>query len=297
MTTHHTVGVQPQHSQQQQGISHQQQGQQQGQQQTVTYQTVQAQPHVSGAVVSSYSVSGARQTGYIQVVCGVVSVAIGIAAIVLGCSIAEVGSPIWSGICFFIVAGILGIASAGNQNSCAIVAHLVMSILASLAAFQLMIILIVAALTETFYCGSYFYSDYYNDCSSWYGRIIVDSIGCIVALIEFVVAIVAAAICCRGSCGYGTVATQQTVVHYHVPNQGNVMTIMTSPQPYGQQAYMQQPGQPQQVQGYAISPPQQAYHMPPPNMAPQQVSSVNQLHAVPPPYQEKPGTSLPEPQA
>ena len=40
----------------------------------------------------------------------------------------------------------------------------------------------------------------------------MDSIGCIVALIEFVVAIVAAAICCRGSCGYGTVATQQTVV-------------------------------------------------------------------------------------
>ncbi|XP_033640152.1 uncharacterized protein LOC117300600 [Asterias rubens] len=293
MTTHHTVGVQPQ---QQQVISHPQQGQQQiqgQQQQTVTYQTVQAQPHASGAVISSYSVSGARQTGYIQVVCGVVSVAIGIAAIVLGCSIAAVGSPIWSGICFFIVAGILGIASAGNQNSCAIVAHLVMSILASLAAFQLMIILIIAALTETFYCGSYFY---YNDCSSRYGRIIVDSIGCIVALIEFVVAIVAAAICCRGSCGYGTVATQQTVVHHYVPNQGNVTTIMTSPQPYGQQVYMQQPGQPQQVQGYAISPPQ-PYHMPPPNMAPQQVSSVNQLPAVPPPYQEKPGTTLPEPQA
>ena len=94
MTNLHATGVAPQP---------QMFAQQQQPQQTITYQTVQAQPQ-PGVVVSSYSASGARQTGYMQVVCGVISVAIGIAAIVMDCSISSVATPIWCGIgvCHFI---------------------------------------------------------------------------------------------------------------------------------------------------------------------------------------------------
>ncbi|XP_022083430.1 uncharacterized protein LOC110975336 [Acanthaster planci] len=274
MTTLHTVGMaQP---------SQATVVNQQPPQQTITYQTVQAQPKPADTVVSTYNVATARQTGYVQLVCGVLTVGLGIAAIVMECNYAWVASPIWSGMAFFIVAGILGIASAANQNNCVIIAHLVMSILASLVAFQLMCIMIVAGLAEVnAFCNREYniFGFYDQECWSNGGCIAVDSIGGLVALIELIVAIVASAICCRSGCGSGTVATQQTVVHHYVPNSGNV-TIMTNPQPYGQgmapqQGYIQPPSQP--------GAPPQAYNNQGFHMAPQTSGTAPAMHA-PPPY-------------
>ncbi|XP_038052130.1 uncharacterized protein LOC119724902 [Patiria miniata] len=286
MTTLHAVDM----GAQTQVVTHHQPQQQQ--QQTITYQTVHAQPQQGGNVMSNYSGATARQTGYAQVTCGVLAVAIGIAAIVLECRLSYVSSPIWSGIGFFVVAGILGIASAANQNNCVIVGHLVMSILASLAAFQMMIMLIIAALTEYKNCRYEYniYGPYQRNCDNYYyGRIAVDSIGGVVALVEFVVAIIASAICCRGSCGSGTIASQQTVVHHYVPNQGNV-TIMTNPQPYGQaapqqQGYVQQPHPMAPPQGYS----NQAF-----SHGPQTSQGAPPIHAPPPyNYAEEKGKGMP----
>jgi hypothetical protein len=125
------------------------------------------------------------------------------------------------------------------------------------------------------------------------GCIAVDSIGGVVALTELIVAIVAAVICCRGSCGSGTIATQQTVVHHYVPNHGNV-TIMTNPQPYGQ-AMAPQQGYAQQPQPVA---PNQMYNNQAFNMAPQTSTSAPPMQAPPPySYDDKKDFGMPIPEA
>eukprot|EP00057_Strongylocentrotus_purpuratus_P028767 XP_011683241.1 PREDICTED: uncharacterized protein LOC105447182 [Strongylocentrotus purpuratus] len=131
----------------------------------------------------------------------------------------------------FIPAGILG-ACSKKKNNCVIVAYLVMSILAAiLAAFVCALEISLAVLSVDNDCPDYFpdyRTDYYGEdenypdiaidysCNDvlYKGLTAIHSVIATLMFAEFVIAIVACAICCGGlSCCCARPSTQQT--HYN----------------------------------------------------------------------------------
>ncbi|XP_070540019.1 uncharacterized protein [Ptychodera flava] len=125
-----------------------------------------------------------------QIILGGTAVCLGIAAIVIGCQLAYIGTGIWCGI-FFAITGIVGLVTASKKSSGMISTFMIMSISsAAIFATMLFVISVVAATRE--------YRCYY--CSSPKGRLAVDVLLAVVAVAEAAVAIVASAICCNAVC-------------------------------------------------------------------------------------------------
>ncbi|XP_030845882.1 uncharacterized protein LOC752232 isoform X2 [Strongylocentrotus purpuratus] len=171
-------------------------------------------------------------TGIIQLILAIVASILSGVAIYLEFSyelyFSATGSPIGATILFFLPAGILG-ACSKKKNSCVIVAYLVMSILAAIhAALVCALEISLAVLSVPYVCPDYFpdyrtdlrnygedgiYPDSCNDVR-YKGLTAIHSVIATLMFAEFVIAIVACAICCGGlSCCCARPSTQQT--HYN----------------------------------------------------------------------------------
>ncbi|XP_071481808.1 uncharacterized protein [Diadema antillarum] len=213
----------------------------QQQPQPVQYVAVQQQPQQR----SDFNGSAGRSTGWIQLCCGIGSVIVAIAQLILPTSISYVAYGIWAAVLFYIPAGILGIVS-GNKNTCVIVGYMVMSILSSMIAVGMLITGAVGATVS-----SYIYCEWYNDyCDQSLrdARVAADAILSILGFTEFIVSIVGSAFCCGAVCCSTQTTQHTTVVSHHQPTPMVVTTVNPATQ-YGQpppynQAQMYNPPQP-----------------------------------------------------
>ncbi|XP_071487465.1 uncharacterized protein [Diadema antillarum] len=189
-------------------------------------------------ISEKFNANGGFVTGVIQTIVAVLSIILGGVSYAFP-GIWYSGYGIWSGILFFMPTGILGICSKRRQTG-VVVAYLVMSIICCLEAVGMIGYEGAAAGVSSFYYTcDYVYSSYYGsrytcDYETNSGAVAVHSILAIAAFVEFVVAIVASAICCGGlrcCCASPTTTTTTTTTYY-------------TGQPQPQQQFVVQPAQP-----------------------------------------------------
>ncbi|XP_022100734.1 uncharacterized protein LOC110984657 [Acanthaster planci] len=213
-----------------------------------------------------------------QLILGVLCALLGIAAVVMENFIYFTGYPIWSGVLFFCITGILGIVTAcANRNKCLIIAFMVMSILASIDAGLMLIPSIGGAASEQFdpSCTRYYenYPNYQYYCAvSWEARMAVDIVIAVVALAEMVFAIVGSACSCYGlskAVSYTAPDTEMQVRYVPQQQQQRVVTrfvpvINTQQQQQHQPLQLQAvPGPTAVPGGYLVSSPHVGQGLPP----------------------------------
>ncbi|XP_030830703.1 uncharacterized protein LOC100893528 [Strongylocentrotus purpuratus] len=193
--------------------------------QPLSVQTVRAG---SGSAPSTlYNAAFARKLGWSHIACAALCILLGIVTLILRCQVAWLGSPLWSGLAFFLVAGIFGIA-AGPNDTCTVVSFMVMSVMSAIVAFVMLIAMLVAASTEYAFCRHTCSAAYCTTvCNGQAGRISVDVLVAIVGLMEFVISIISISVSCRRT--QASVSTQ-TVVQHFFPSSGGRVTIYTSGQ-------------------------------------------------------------------
>jgi hypothetical protein len=146
-----------------------------------------------------------------QKTCGILQIVLGVAAFILGIAVIPletggglfaIGHGIWGAV-FMIIAGTFGVVSVRTETTCPIVTCMVMSIFSSICGVCLFSISAAACAMDNVSLG---YKRYGNGNVKWYGpsdpeaAIVVDSLGILVGMTEFVVAIVQSAVCCRTTC-------------------------------------------------------------------------------------------------
>ncbi|XP_072042676.1 uncharacterized protein [Amphiura filiformis] len=229
------------------------------QQTPVPYETL---SNTDGDQNNNLKFKGIKYTGVIQLVCAGVGVVLSLAGLftslcVIGRSkiacyqingrnyefFAMVAWPLWSSVCFYFVASIVGIACSYRKSNYWAVAYLVMSIIASVfAAGQVVweafgaasvhciedyspIIDYVPVLPQYFFSHESdrpFDPEYYTDCTGVNLSRALHIGSAVVGFVEFIVAIAAAVYCCRFICHQ--MSSQKVVVQY-------VNTPPTVPQP------------------------------------------------------------------
>ncbi|CAH1253894.1 MS4A4A [Branchiostoma lanceolatum] len=175
-------------------------------------------------------------TGLTQIVVGLLCIVLGISGIVVRALGYFVGVPIWTG-AVFLVAGILGIRAGQQKTGCLIIGHMVMSIIA--AVFTV----IVLGSAASGLANEHYHSnihDYMTGCYEQYdsackcyrippekqlecdrlvkGRLSIHGILVILAILEAIIAILAASLSCRAVCTCCTNQPQPTVVYQVAPN-------------------------------------------------------------------------------
>ncbi|XP_022088947.1 uncharacterized protein LOC110978332 [Acanthaster planci] len=192
---------------------------QQQQQQT----TVMIQPNPSASHQSSTrgSWKGLQITGYLHVVLGIVSVLFGILASVYKVFLYAIGIPIWTGIIFYIVTGVLGIAAGGKQRHSLVIGYMTMSIITAVAGCAVCVTHGIGVTIGGFQgCPDFgaYYSPFNFGCSSTSGtRAAINGLISALGVTEMIVAIVGASLCC---CTFCCVRTPSQVVTYTPPQQG-----------------------------------------------------------------------------
>ncbi|XP_022100744.1 uncharacterized protein LOC110984659 [Acanthaster planci] len=250
-------------------------------------------------------VPGLMGLSIVHIVLGSLSTLLGIVAIVLRCNSSYAGWGIWSGLVFFLLTGILGLVAGYQKNNrCMVIAVMVMSILTAVAACQLLIVSVIAALSEFgYFCRPH--PEPYGGVSCIVGtpsRQAVDSLLAILGLAEMIISIVTASMSCYGVCSCCNSYTPVTV--QSVPQPANAqfvpMTIMQQQRQVdirfagmnAQQEPLQQPvaaaaggtsAGPQYATNYNVAPTQQVANIPQGNAcAPQPVGgpSIQALQPV-----------------
>ncbi|XP_038051947.1 uncharacterized protein LOC119724802 [Patiria miniata] len=194
-------------------------------------------PVVSGNQTRPGNWKSMNGTGITQIVLGSLTVILGIVACVIGSFYFFIGHAFWCGILLYCVAGILGVVAGQKQSSCVAIAYMVMSIFACLASCVVMGFSASAVAIDR----QYGYYSYYYD-NGWIGRVAVDAMLLILALVEFVVSIVGASMTCGAICN---TAPAHTVIHYQAQPQ---FVVAAQPQggyyaPQGQQQFASYPAQ------------------------------------------------------
>ncbi|XP_038075158.1 uncharacterized protein LOC119742948 [Patiria miniata] len=200
--------------------------------------------------------TGIQWTGIFQVGLGSLTAILGIVTLAVfkrPLNVDDIGSPIWCGICFYVFAGIFGIVSGSKKNSEVAVGYMVMSILACLATCCVICFAVIWMLFVYSVCT--FNSPRYYDYGSYHHYYYPDvPVGCylqnavygvyasliLLALAEFVVAIVGASLTCGPLCSGGSAT--QTVIHYQARPR-----VVVATQPLGTAFYNIPAGQPQVV--------------------------------------------------
>ncbi|XP_033109104.1 uncharacterized protein LOC117110490 [Anneissia japonica] len=146
-----------------------------------------------------------------QLIFGIICISLGIAAIVIKIPAYHTGDPIWTGLLFYVVTGLLGVLTWRFQKHGLVVSYLVMSILSAFASLQLMAIVAFAMRMECFDDRSGLsteqslrYELYFHqikasneDGFSKSERLALEILILFVAFIEMVFVIIMAAITCR----------------------------------------------------------------------------------------------------
>ncbi|XP_038051944.1 uncharacterized protein LOC119724799 [Patiria miniata] len=264
-------------------------GHQQVTQQPQPMVAIQPNPSASDTTGSRSYWKGLQITGYMQVVLGVISVLLGFLAIVFKSFMYPIGIPIWSGICFYIITGIFGIASGRKQAKGLVITYMVLCIMTALAGCGVCIAHGIGILIQGFVgCPDFQHHPYLSNhdpydfiyrvgCSSSFSsRAAINGLISVLGCIEMIVAIVGASFTCCVLCHsttptqvvtYTSTVPQQTVVQYAAtpqqqyvqqPQYGNAMypvqQVVVAPPQYQPQAQGQVQNQPT-PQGQAQAPP------------------------------------------
>ncbi|XP_022100748.1 uncharacterized protein LOC110984661 isoform X2 [Acanthaster planci] len=193
-------------------------------------------------------VPGLKGFSVVHIVLAVLSIIFGILAVVFECNFSYAGWGIWSGILFFLVTGILGLATRKqNSKRGLVIAFMVMSILSSIVAFQLMVASVIAAPVEFYYyCHPYPRGLDYNYYCGFHMtlRQAIDALLGIVGLAELTISVVTASLSCYGVCQCCNPYTP--VMVQYVPQQTHVqfmpMSTMEAPMSAMQGPQHQQAG-------------------------------------------------------
>ncbi|XP_018668375.2 membrane-spanning 4-domains subfamily A member 8 [Ciona intestinalis] len=176
--------------------------------------------------------------GIMQMIIGVLCIGLAIVSFIISkgyypSSIRVSGAGIWCGI-FFLITGILGFLASKSKNSrCLVIATMVLSIMSSVMAFNLIIISITTAVVGGTTAGE----------SN--ATVIIHSVVAFFALFEFVLSIVHSAVCCAGTCCRKSTLQPQSVSHIVQIPQGQPINMAAGQQAvvYPVQYYVQAPGQ------------------------------------------------------
>ncbi|XP_006820852.1 uncharacterized protein LOC102802982 [Saccoglossus kowalevskii] len=249
----------------------------------------------------------------VQIIVGSLSLVFGITSIVVGCVGSYSGIGIWCGI-FFIVTGSLGCITSMKFTNCWIITSMVMCIVAATLSGPIFVIsaAVTVAHENTYILEECSYNKYgHYDCT--YGHDYtctgIDAVLLVIAIIEFISAIIQASLCCQPLC---CSQRNQPMMYYvagqpyGVPQQATVYMM-----PPGAQVITQQGGQQFQSMAPVVvnpigSPQQFAYAQQQPGMVPvagqplqqqytsgfQEVASGTRRHTPPPGY----STLEPEPE-
>ncbi|XP_033640614.1 uncharacterized protein LOC117300870 [Asterias rubens] len=247
---------------------------------------------------------GLRVTGYMQVILGCLAVLFGVISIIVRTFLFMVGTPIWSGVCFFVLTGILGIAAGHKQRTGLIVGYMVMSIISSVVAVAVLGGAAGSIEPDHWLCpeSRFGYRQYYNaPCSTSKGlRIGIDVCLVLIGLTEFVIAIIGSSLTCV-SLSVSRNSTPQTVFAY----QGNrqQMVVGVPPQcvynPPGTNQFVMQPQSQYAMQPqaqYFVQQPQTQYAVQPAQMY--QAQPQGQMQPLPQGQMQPPaqGQMQPQPQ-
>nr|XP_054767618.1 uncharacterized protein LOC129274904 [Lytechinus pictus] len=168
-------------------------------------------------------------TGVVHLIVAILSIILG--GVAYAFPVIQIGYGIWNAIIFIIPTGILGVVSK-NKQSCVIIGYMIMGILCSWIAIGMLAYEAFVSAVLSYYTSCYFNYvgyDYINICNyeRSYGALAVHAILALLALIEFINAIVGAAYCCGGHpccCGKSSSAPAgtTTTVQY---GQAQPMTV------------------------------------------------------------------------
>ncbi|XP_022088837.1 membrane-spanning 4-domains subfamily A member 4A-like [Acanthaster planci] len=200
-----------------------------------------------------------KVTGVMQIVLGGLTVVLGIVACAIQAYFYFVGHAFWCGLGFYCVAGILGTVSGVKANQGAAIGYMVMCIFACFAACTVIGFSATAVAVDAGSCY------YYYGCNET-GRVAVDAMLVILAVAEFIIAIVGASVTCSAVC---CSTPSSTVIHYQAHPH-----VVVAGQPQGAVAYYSAPGQPQFAYStqQVFTTPQGQYLPPPQGQAPAQAA-------------------------
>ncbi|XP_071811108.1 uncharacterized protein [Apostichopus japonicus] len=207
-----------------------------------------------------YNAKAGQWTGWIQVSLGTAAILFGIVSVVIDLANSNIGTGIWSGLLFYVITGILGILSSSKKSYDLITAYLVMSIFSSMVSGVCIIIFGVSAASESWY------SYYYYDSIPYGARLTIHLLSLFIALVEFVISIIAAAFCCSGNCctPYSSVATRTVVQYSHVQPNALITAIPQGMVAYNQPYMYPQPMNQAPMYNNFVQPvPMQHYHVQP----------------------------------
>ncbi|XP_071804259.1 uncharacterized protein [Asterias amurensis] len=175
---------------------------------------------------------GLRVTGYMQVILGCLAVLFGVISIIVRTDLFMIGTPIWSGVCFFVLTGILGIAAGLKQRTGLIIGYMVMSIISSVVAVPVLGVAAGSIEREHWLCpdSGFGYRPYDNaPCSTSSGlRVGIDVCLVLIGLTEIVIAIIGSSLTCV-SLSVSRNSTPRTVFAY----QGNRQQMVVGVPPQG----------------------------------------------------------------
>ncbi|XP_078678350.1 uncharacterized protein LOC144914404 [Branchiostoma floridae x Branchiostoma belcheri] len=214
--------------------------------------------------------SAAKAVSISQVVCGGLSIVLGVVIIVLRTLSSYSGYPIWTG-ALFLSTGIVGIFAAVRKTNCMIITFMILSIV---SAVFTVVVLGIAAGDVTI--DGYWCWDWAWGCPYKTARVAMDSLVIILALLEAGLSIASSVMtccavcpCCKGDstdcCGQ---SYQPPAVAYQVGPDGRLVQIPSQ--------YVIQGGQPIAMTPFPPSQPQHATVLPAGAMAQQQPLVVTQ---------------------
>ncbi|XP_072027096.1 uncharacterized protein [Amphiura filiformis] len=221
-------------------------------------------------------VPGVQCLSIATIVIGGVVVILGIVAIVLKAQSSYIANPIWTGLLFLVTTGILGLfVHKKRHNLCMNIAFLVMSIISSIFAYQLMECLWIFAAAEWPWGCHPGPGLYYDGCTPYGARVAVSVVIGFCALAALVLCIISCSVtlygtftCCYNCCKCCRDGSQSTtMVQYSnhtgivmTPVAGNGLQVMNMPQMMPQSVPgMQQQGQAGSKPMFIVATPPQAY--------------------------------------
>ncbi len=160
---------------------------------------------------------GLRITGLLQVILGILAVLFGIVSIFVKAKMYFIGAPNWCGICFFTVAGFLGLRAGRNKGTGLVVGYMVMSIISCVVALGIIVLEGVVIPIDMYSCPDV--RDWHEDVTyacftSYSTRVGIDVCILVISIAEFVTCIVGASFTCFGLYLSSNSSNPHTLVTY-----------------------------------------------------------------------------------
>ncbi|CAH1786189.1 unnamed protein product [Owenia fusiformis] len=177
-------------------------------------------PNPSGRV-ERFDGKASAIMGSLMIGFGILSIALGGAAIGLNASLFFIGTGIWCGLLFFILTGSFGIAAGRSKSKCLIITFMVLSIvMVSIACLTLLVNSSIGLANDVEYLKYQCNYEYnYHFCHTKGGRVAINALLVMASIIQAVLGITSSAYCCKAVCCCNNTSEPNTQ-HGHIIGQG-----------------------------------------------------------------------------